>query len=202
MAEVAGICMDIYEASRSDATASQAGASSIASTRPGVLPWFPVTLLEARAGCASMGKRLCRPDEWFAACSGDNGSAYVYGSVYDPAICNGIDTFCDCTGTCAGLAACPYPHCYNQPAAGRDNACGASFHVMPTGSFSGCTAAHGLLDVNGNVWEVVDTEDGLEHFRGGAYNCGDSELLHRCDYDATWGPSAKGFRCCADRGAP
>jgi len=37
---------------------------------------------------------------------------------------------------------------------------------------------------------------GGEHFRGGAFNCGDSETLHRCDYDADWGLTARGFRCC------
>jgi hypothetical protein len=54
--------------------------------------------------------------------------------------------------------------------------------------------------MNGNVWEVVHSTDGQDHFRGGAYNCLDSEALHRCDYDATWGPSARGFRCCATPG--
>ncbi|MCU0694734.1 MAG: hypothetical protein MUF54_25430 [Polyangiaceae bacterium] len=52
--------------------------------------------------------------------------------------------------------------------------------------------------MSGNVWELADTQDGVEHFRGGAYNCADSEALHRCDHDGTWGPSAKGFRCCKD----
>jgi len=47
------------------------------------------------------------------------------------------------------------------------------------------------------VWELTDSTDGLEHFRGGAYNCGNSMALHRCDHDGTWGPSARGFRCCA-----
>ena len=51
---------------------------------------------------------------------------------------------------------------------------------------------------NGNVWELVDDGTANGHFRGGAYNCIDSELLHRCDFDITSGVSAKGFRCCAD----
>jgi formylglycine-generating enzyme required for sulfatase activity len=69
---------------------------------------------------------------------------------------------------------------------------------MPTASFPGCVDAYGALDVNGNVWELVDTTDGLAHYRGGAYNCSDSEALHRCDHDGTWNPSARGFRCCQD----
>ncbi len=203
MAPVGDFCIDMYEASRSDATATSGGSALTASTRAGVLPWQPVTLAQARAGCATMGKRLCRADEWFETCSQAGRNPYVYGPSYEPATCNGIDTYCDCGNpACAGLAACPYPHCFTRPAPGQDSLCGASPHVMPTGSFAGCANAYGVMDVNGNVWELVDSDDGQEHFRGGAFNCIDSELLHRCDYDATWDPSAKGFRCCADRGQP
>lgn len=193
-------CIDVYEASRADATASYGGISSVASARAGVIPWFPVTLAEARAGCESMGKRLCRPNEWFEACQGPAMSIYAYGNSYDPVICNGLDSFCDCSSSaCAGLTNCPYPHCYNQPSTTESGGpCGGNFHVMPTGSFPACTNAYGVFDVNGNVWEIVDTSDDLEHYRGGAYNCSDSELFQRCDYDATWNPSAKGFRCCKD----
>jgi hypothetical protein len=189
-----GFCIDVYEASRPDATATtQGSAADRATSRPGVLPWQPVTLGTARAACAAAGKRLCRPEEWVAACAGPSGTAYSYGPTYSPTTCNGIDTFCSCGAgsACAGASPCPFPHCYGT--------CGASFHVAPTGSFPGCVSAGGLFDVTGNVWELVDSSDGLEHFRGGAYNCSDSEALHRCDYDATWGPSARGFRCCADR---
>ena len=68
----------------------------------------------------------------------------------------------------------------------------------PTGNSPNCASDYGVYDLNGNVWEVVDHGDNKEHFRGGAYNCYNSEQLHRCDYDADWGPSAKGFRCCKD----
>jgi len=200
MVPIGGFCIDIYEASRSDATATSWGTSTTATTRPGALPWYSVTLDEARAGCQSMGKRLCQPAEWFEACNGTGDLAYVYGDTYDPTTCNGIDAFCNCsTPECVDLTTCPYPHCYNQESPEGGGPCGASFHVMPTGSFPDCTNTYGAFDVNGNVWEIVDSTDGLEHFRGGAYNCGDSEALHRCDYDATWSPAARGFRCCMDR---
>ncbi|MCU0661203.1 MAG: SUMF1/EgtB/PvdO family nonheme iron enzyme [Myxococcota bacterium] len=201
MTLIDSFCFDLFEASRSDATSTAQGTSTIASTRAGVLPWFSVTLAVARAACASMDKRLCRPEEWRSACGGPLDAAYVYGDMYDPTVCNGIDTFCYCdAASCAALELCPYPHCYNQPSLAESGGpCGASFHVAPTGSFEACRSAEGAYDVNGNVWELVDSTDGLEHFRGGAYNCGDSEALHRCDYDATWNPSARGFRCCRDR---
>ena len=188
MVSISGVfCADVHEASRPDATASSYGSdSSMATSRAGVLPWFSSDSSEmsrtiAAAACLAADKRLCTAQEWAVVCGGPDDLSYCYGDPYDPTICNGIDTYCDCD---------PYPHCYDD--------CGASFHVMPTGAFSGCTNAFGIYDINGNVWEVVASDDGLDHYRGGAYNCKDSEALHACSYDATWDPSAKGFRCCAD----
>lgn len=196
-----GSCVDRWEASHADATASTQGSSLVAASQTGVLPWFPVTVDQARTACSAAGKRLCRLDEWSEGCQGPNGFVYSYGNQYDPALCNGIDTFCNCStgSSCAAAAQCPYPHCWYQSDSSGIGPCGASFHVMPTGSFPRCVSHAGAFDINGNVWELVDTTDGLEHFRGGAYNCSDSEALHRCDHDGTWGPSARGFRCCRDR---
>ena len=70
-------------------------------------------------------------------------------------------------------------------------------HAMPTGSFPGCTNEYGAYDLNGNVWELVDNGTVSGEFRAGAYNCIDSERLHKCDFAAT-SISAKGFRCCRD----
>jgi hypothetical protein len=57
------------------------------------------------------------------------------------------------------------------------------------------------MDLAGNVWELVASEDGRMHWRGGAFNCDDSQELHQCAADVTWLPSARGFRCCSDGGA-
>jgi hypothetical protein len=188
-------CIDRYEASRPDATSSSEGTSTARATnRKGVLPWQGVDLATARAGCKAAGKYLCRLAQWQMACMGPKKTVYGYGDTYDPTICNGIDAYCDCSsGPCASTKPCPYAHCFFT--------CGADFKVDPTGSRSGCKSTWGsevIYDINGNVWELADTTDGLEHFRGGAYNCSNSESLHRCDHDGTWGPSARGFRCCAD----
>ncbi len=192
-------CMDIYEAARIDATAVSQGTLPMAVSRAGVQPWQWADLATARSGCLNSDKRLCRLDEWVKGCSGPMGTVYGYGNTYDPAICNGIDAYCNCgSSTCSGLSICPYPHCFNQASSEGGGPCGAMLHVEVTGAFPNCHSPWGVYDINGNVWELADTNDGLEHFRGGAYNCTDSEALHRCDHDGTWGPSARGFRCCKD----
>ena len=170
-------CIDRYEASK-----ETLGGVDIARSVAGATPWFSINNIEtARNGCDAAGKRLCSTAEWVETCGGPEGLEYSYGDDYDPATCNGIDTYCNCE---------PYGGCYWD--------CGASFHVMPTGSFPDCTNSYGIFDINGNVWEILDSSDGVMHFRGGAYNCGDSEALHKCSYEATWNPSARGFRCCMD----
>ncbi len=183
-------CMDRYEASRPDATATSQGQdSSRALSRAGVMPWMNSSFSDASAACEAAGKRLCTPEEWEQACKGPASTTYSYGDVYDPTTCNGIDAFCRCgpDSPCSDQDPCPYPHCYWD--------CGADFHPVPTGSFPNCTNAYGIYDINGNVWERVSDGAG----RGGAFNCGDSEALHRCDYVADWGTQAHsnfGFRCC------
>lgn len=161
-------CIDKYEASRPDATDTSFGQdSSKATSRKNVLPWLVPDNSTAEKACKAVGKRLCSPFEWELACKGPLGTVYSYGDEYDPAICNGIETF------------------------GK-----GKFHLMPTGSFEGCTNAYGVFDMNGNVWEHVLGGDD-KTVRGGAYNCSDSKTFQRCDYiPQTWKPAAVGFRCC------
>lgn len=185
-------CIDIYEASRPDATAGNAGvASTVANSRPGVKPWQVLTNQQAQAACEAAGKSLCSDAEWYQACAGPALTTYAYGEAYSATTCNGIDKYCYCGAgeTCADTEPCPYPGCWGT--------CGADLHLDPTGSNSGCFNAYGVYDMNGNVWEHVLDGD-AKRVRGGAYNCKDSKTLHRCDYiPAVWTPSALGFRCCA-----
>lgn len=194
-------CLDRFEASRPDATAASKGTdTSQATSRAGVLPWFPADITTARAACAAAGKRLCREDEIRTACKGPAETAYTYGNTYAPATCNGIDTFCHCdSANCAGAQPCPYPGCYNRgPDGVVGKGCGAALRVMPTGSFPGCVNEYGAYDLSGNVWELVDRGSNEAWFMGGAFNCMDSQAQHRCD-SLVQGVSARGFRCCADQ---
>jgi len=168
-------CIDIYEASRPDATATSTGtATDMAMSQAGVMPWRNVSFAEAAGACARAGKRLCEPAEWEQTCRGPDVTAYSYGDTYEPLTCNGIDSF-------------EYP----------------GFHIVPTGTFTNCTNAYGVYDINGNVWERVQPSAmnpaAGSAGRGGAYNCSDSAALHNCGYEALWGsdPIANfGFRCC------
>ena len=161
-------CMDIYEASRQDATNESEGSDgSIATSMPNVMPWKEKNLDVARQACEAAGKKVCTSTQWSYVCHGTNDSTYVYGNDYDPNTCNGIDAF----------------------GSGKH-------HLAPTGSFPDCTNTFGVFDINGNLWEQVLDGD-LENVRGGAYNCSNSAKLHQCDFiPQTWVPSAIGFRCC------
>ena len=164
-------CMDVYEASKPDATATAEGVDeSMATSRFGVMPWKIGNHNDkAQAACVAAGKRLCTANEWEFACRGANDTTYGYGDTYQPKTCNGIDTF--------GLS---------------------SFHLMTTGAFENCHNGWGVYDLSGNLWEHTADGSALT-VRGGAYNCADSQNNHRCAYvPNTWTPLALGFRCCAD----
>lgn len=197
-------CLDKYEASRVDATASSQGSdTSMANSKAGVIPWFPVDLATATAACLAAGKRVCTEAEMNHACGGTDGHAYVYGDTYSATICNGIDAFCNCSAPpCSDLEICPYPHCQSSDPEGVwGQGCGAYFHVTPTGSFPDCQNSDGAFDINGNVWELVDIGNEESWYKGGAYNCSNSEYLHDCG-GLFQNISAKGFRCCRDASLP
>jgi formylglycine-generating enzyme required for sulfatase activity len=224
MAPVGPICVDRYEASRADATATSAGTSeSVARSRAGVLPWYvnpmsPAALATFASACQAAGKRLCTSAEWLASCQGPGQTKYAFGNAWDPAICNSDTTHCQECCDILGVTDCPTGEdcgyvstlsssytpetCFVSAPYGKDT-CHVCFHVMPTGAMPGCASADGLFDVNGNVWEVVPvptSEDsrGFE-VRGGAFNCGSPSLRFACTFNAGWNDLYAGFRCCQDR---
>ncbi len=182
MVSVQGVvCMDRYEASRPDASATSEGEDTgPASSVFGVMPWRTSSGADgyalAQEACREAGKRLCSAHEWLLACAGPEGRRYCYGDVYEPTTCNGIDAYCPD----------PYPFCGMEL---------GGFHLDSTGSFSGCVSPEGIHDINGNLWEWI--EGAAHEVKGGAYNCGDSATLHSCTYTSpAIYRSAVGFRCC------
>lgn len=185
-------CMDIYEASRPDATYSSWGVDeTLATSRMGVIPWQVKDNATAQTACEAANKSLCTAEQWYRSCVGPEKTEYAYGNTYNAATCNGIDTYCTCDDETrmSQPSKSAYPGCYYD--------CGALFHVEPTGNFKSCKNGYGVYDLNGNLWEHV--KGGSDYtIRGGAYNCGNSAKLHQCGYvPETWKPSARGFRCCS-----
>lgn len=225
MVPVNDYCIDRYEASREDATPTfQGSAQGIALSRPGVLPWYvnPMTseaFSEFDAACRGAGKRLCAADEWFATCGGPSNEPYVFGNLWDPTICNSVDTFCKTCCDILGIADCPTTaNCGYSAALSQSpytpetcfitedynlDTCPVCFHVTPTGAFPQCTNETGAFDINGNVWETVSVPPDVDtrgfQLRGGAFNCGSPSARFQCDYNAAWSALYAGFRCCKDK---
>jgi hypothetical protein len=148
---------------------------------------------DARAYCASVGKRLCgsteggalrfdapgasAQDQWYAACSRGGERAYPYGTEYDGSACRGAD----------------------NPGSG-------ALTVM---SASACVGGYdGVWDMSGSLAEWVDScsaEKGPTdacRIRGGS-SSGSAEEL-RCDAVTATARNTSssyiGFRCCVDLG--
>jgi formylglycine-generating enzyme required for sulfatase activity len=148
----------------------------------GVVPTTGVTWEEAQALCRAQGKRLCRDDEWEAACRGPQDYLYGYGPRFESGRCN-----------------TPYLES-GAWRRGRD--------VAPSGRFGGCTSAFGVHDLIGNVWEWTDgwydRDRSWRVVRGGSWF--HSVNLARADvrYGRYLTPDYRldliGFRCC--RSAP
>lgn len=196
MAEVGNICVDKYEASRSDATASTQGtATDKAISRKGVMPWMenPVTdssYSSFKSACESAGKKLCKDPEWLGACSGPEKTVYSWGDKYDRELCNNVDVFCDDHCEEASIE-----ECNTGADCGYEYQC---FKPLPTGSFENCKNFAGAFDINGNVWEIADTGNGYV-IRGGAFNCANAAARFECNFSAGWKELYAGFRCCKER---
>jgi hypothetical protein len=173
-----------YEASRPDATGLGSGASAArACSRAGVVPWANVTFDEAAAACAAVGKRLCAPDEWLAACEGASLNLYPYGGSYLGATCNGVD--------------------HDGIPGGTDDDV-----LLPAGDLAGCVSEDGAYDLSGNLREWTDDQTGVTTggdpiyvVRGGEYHTPAPGLT--CDFTLSQAVSTVvlptiGFRCCSD----
>ena len=94
-----------YEASHPDATAAVGGTvTTLACSKPGVLPWTNVTYGQARMACQALGADLCSEQDWTRACSVISKTAYPF---IEPAINSGYMFFEgeDYQGIATGTAA-------------------------------------------------------------------------------------------------
>lgn len=198
MVAVGRICVDKYEASRTDATQNDQGTSTnLAMSVEGVLPWMVNPMTEEhfttfKKACEAADKRLCRNDEWTSTCQGPDELIYSWGNSYDVEICNNVDTYCD--DHCSENDI-PETECNTFPGCGYDYYC---FKVVPTGFFNNCKNYNDIFDINGNVWEITDNGSGYS-VKGGAFNCASAQERLKCTYSAGWTKLYAGFRCCKDR---
>jgi formylglycine-generating enzyme required for sulfatase activity len=180
MVEIPGrrLCVDRYEASRSDASSEDAGtAGGPAHSVRDVQPWVRIGQAAAEAACGAADKRLCTADEWQSACRGANAQQYPYGPEYDANACLTGDT--DYGGS--------------VPAA--------------TAAFPTCEGGYpGLFDLVGNVAEWTSTQTQATCAtcfltKGGKYNStattnGGVDCLSSLEVAQTVMGLSLGFRCC------
>jgi formylglycine-generating enzyme required for sulfatase activity len=162
MIQVAGACMDRYEA------------PNVAGARPLVMYTFD----EAERWCGARGKRLCFDDEWTAACAGPQGFAYPYGADRVPGRCNDARPWKVYSQSLlsAWPAAASRADIESLEAlleAARAVSPPAAAHVEELyqadggGAFAGCVGAAGAFDLVGSVEEWTRRRDGGEpHFHG------------------------------------
>ncbi len=201
MKAIGKICIDIYEASKADATEILEGVNnSIAISAQNRQPWRvnPINMEAVNmfdSACKAVGKRLCKAEEWYFACATDEHNNYFFGDIFDSKICNSVDTYCEdyCIKNSISLEECNI----------SEN-CGYKYYcfsIQPTGVFPNCTNKYGFYDVNGNVWETVLSENDPRGFeiKGGAFNCASPSSRFNCMFNASWSQLYAGFRCCKDR---
>jgi protein-disulfide isomerase/thiol-disulfide isomerase/thioredoxin/uncharacterized membrane protein len=155
-------------------------ARAIVGASPAAASWFA-----ARDACAAAGKRLCKQEEWLAACTGadpvDNdgngvffedfveGNLYPYGGRYLESACWESD----------------------DPDRGG---------AAPAARLPGCRTPAGVYDLAGNVQEWVGDTAASSTLAGGAWyyedkaNCG----ANYAAFGGGYSNATTGFRCCAD----
>ena len=123
--------------------------------------------------------RMCREDEWERAARGADERLYAHGDVL-------------------GAQDGNFESTYGQHA--------SAFGLDMVGSYPHVRSPFGLLDANGNAFELVRStlEDDKIHARGGAYffQAMTAATPNRAVWDPSWRNSSVGFRVCADLPRP
>ncbi|HLK40029.1 MAG TPA: SUMF1/EgtB/PvdO family nonheme iron enzyme [Polyangiaceae bacterium] len=160
----------------------------------GVVPQGYVSREDAEHACAEAGKRLCKEDEWAAACRGSPPTAFPYGDRRSKGACN------DSGASPLHVFYPEAPETYrsgpmNDPRLNRQ-----PNTVAKTGEFSRCESSWGAFDMVGNLHEWVMSP--RPTFRGGYYLDthlnGDGCAYRTTAHGAFYHDYSTGFRCCAD----
>jgi hypothetical protein len=152
-----------------------------------------VSFHEAKALCASVGKRLCRRSEWMLACEGPKRMPFPWGWVRQPSPCN-IDR--------ATLDFDVYAMMKDDT---REGELARLWQADRIGSHPDCVSAYGAYDMSGNVDEWTDNQlddpntEFVSTLNGGYWG----PVRNTCRLvTKSHGPDFKfyqvGFRCCAD----
>jgi len=141
------------------------------------LPVNRKSFLEAGRICADAGKRLCKESEWNFACEGEELRPYPYGWERDSSACNADHLLLAAGGRML-----------------RDLRSGP-------GAFPRCSSPFGVLDMSGNLEELVARDDRPSwpalkgaHWLPGRNHCRARQTIHGRGYAGI----ETGFRCCSD----
>jgi hypothetical protein len=170
-------------------------AEPMAVSRPGVVPSGYISGVVAAKACENAGKRLCRHDEWLAACRGEANRQFPYGDEYREGACN------------VHRAAHPAAILHNNASVGhldpRLNLVteGGKPLLRRTGETPECQSRWrgvALFDLNGNLDEWVDDPGG--RFVGGFFS---RSTKNGCQASVSNHPPryfdySTGVRCCKD----
>jgi hypothetical protein len=208
-----GFCVDVYEASLVQVLPGGGeqpwpyyemvpeGVTVRAVSSAGVFPQGYVSGLQSRAACEASGKRLCKPDEWKAACMGPKKTMFPYGNTREVGRCNDNGRSSmhffnpDLDDKPEHRWMWGYAGNMTDP---RLNQLEGT--LTRTGERDGCTNEYGVHDMVGNLHEWVDDPDGTfqggyyldTHLNGdGCYYRTTAHAISHLDYST-------GFRCCAD----
>jgi formylglycine-generating enzyme required for sulfatase activity len=154
---------------------------------------------DARAWCASHGKRLCTEDEWIGACQGDDHRAYPYGNQHVGGRCNDDKQWKEVHEDTLG----------HWPSDAAKAHAKELYQATPSGSKQGCVTEDGVYDMTGNVeeWVVRTREHSMSdwpYILAGCYwsGCYGDKTPTCHSTNAAHGPAFRfyetGFRCCKD----
>jgi hypothetical protein len=167
-------------------------------SKAGVVPQAYISGEQASRACRASGKRLCRADEWEAACRGPAKTTFPYGNERKAGACNDDIRAMHPVAEIAQLLSVPkgemWSSAMNSPLINQ-----LEGGLLPTGERTFCTNGYGVYDMVGNLHEWIDDADGT--FRGGYYmdttKNGDGCNYSTQAHDFTYHDYSTGFRCCA-----